>query len=148
MSKCKYTSMIANVLLIQSRIHKVIDGLLCSNQPAKKMSKWHMVWVSAYLTNYAILCSNVTCFGKLWCRPFQWYINHFIPISSSWDMNQSFNISKSFGHFFWLTVRKTLNQNRYWIQSLHRYLSPDSTIEIRLYKSKHTLKWTISAWYF
>ena len=85
---------------ILSRIHKVIDGLLCSNHPAKKVSKWHMVWVSAYLTNYAVLCNNVACFGKLWFRPFQWYINHFIPISSPWDMNQSFNISKSFGHFF------------------------------------------------
>ena len=59
-----------------------------------------MVQVSDYLTDCAILCNYVTCFGKLWCRPFQWYINHFIPISSSWDMNQSFNISKSFGHFF------------------------------------------------
>ena len=53
----------------------------------KKMSKWCMVQVSVYLTDYATLCNNVTCFGKLWCRPFQWYINHFIPISSSWDMN-------------------------------------------------------------
>ena len=85
---------------ILSRIYKVIDGLLCSNHPAKKMSKWCMVQVSAYLTNYETLCNNVNCFGMLWCGPFQWYINHFIPISSSWDMNQSFNISKSFGHFF------------------------------------------------
>ena len=48
-----------------SRIDKVIDGLLCSNHPAKKMSKWCMVQVSAYLTDYATLCNNVTCVGKL-----------------------------------------------------------------------------------
>ena len=44
--------------------------------------------------------------------------------------------------------KKNSKPERYWIQSLHRYLSPDSAIEIRLYKSKHTLKQTISAWYF
>ena len=44
--------------------------------------------------------------------------------------------------------KKNSELERYWIQSLHRYLSPDSAIEIRLYKSKHTLKWAISTWYF
>ena len=44
--------------------------------------------------------------------------------------------------------KKNSKPERYCIQSLHRYLSPDNAVEIRLYKSKHTLKWTISAWYF
>ena len=77
-----------------------MDGSWCSNHPAKKMSQWCMARVFDYLIQYVTLCNEINCVGKIWCRPFERYIDHFIPISSSWDMDQSFNIGTSLGRFF------------------------------------------------
>ena len=77
-----------------------MDGSWCSNHSAKKMSQWCMSQVFDYLIQYVTLCDEINCVGKIWCRPFERYIDHFIPISSSWDMDQSFNIGTSLGRFF------------------------------------------------
>ena len=77
-----------------------MDGSWCSNHSAKKMSQWCMARVFDYLIQYVTLCNEINCVGKIWCRPFERYIDHFIPISSSWDMDQSFNIGTSLGRFF------------------------------------------------